>query len=199
MGAGNAQDLTRLLKSIRACTICAPALTDGVRPVLRASLTARICIAGQAPGLRVHRSGIPYDDASGNRLRGWMGIDREIFYDESRIAIIPMGFCFPGYDKHGGDNPPRKECAATWHTQLFATVPQFDLVLLVGSYSQAWHLGARAKENVTETVRAWRTYRPRYIPLPHPSWRNNAWLKKNPWFADELLPYLRSRVRRALR
>ncbi|HEY1836408.1 MAG TPA: uracil-DNA glycosylase family protein [Rhizomicrobium sp.] len=191
--------LDALLKDIRACTICAPALPDGVRPVLRASMTARLCIAGQAPGIRVHRSGIPYDDASGNRLREWLGIDRDAFYDERRVAIIPMGFCFPGYDSHGGDKPPRRECAATWHKQLFATAPQFELTLLVGSYAQAYHLGARAKENVTETVRAWKRYRPRYIPLPHPSWRNNGWLKKNPWFADELLPYLRSRVRRALR
>lgn len=197
--AGTARELARLLSDVRACALCAEYLPHGVRPVLRASATARICIVGQAPGLRVHKSGIPFTDPSGDRLRDWMGVDPQTFYDESRIAVVPMGFCFPGYDRHGGDKPPRKECAAHWRATLFETLPDFDLTLLVGGYAQVWHLGDRARDNVTETVRAWRSYRPRYIPLPHPSWRNNAWLKKNPWFADELLPYLRSRVRRALR
>lgn len=192
-------ELARLLHAVRACRICEKQLEHGVRPVLRASLAAKICIVGQAPGIRVHNTGIPFNDPSGNRLRAWMGVDRDTFYDESRIAIVPMGFCFPGYDKHGGDRPPRKECVTHWRARLFETLPQFDLTLLVGSYAQDWHLGEGAKPGMSETVRAWRDYRPRYIPLPHPSWRNNAWLKKNPWFADELLPWLRSRVRRCLR
>jgi uracil-DNA glycosylase len=194
-----ARKLSRVLTDIRACTICAEALPHGVRPVLRVTSTARICIVGQAPGLRVHKSGIPFTDPSGDRLRDWMGVDPQTFYDESRIAVVPMGFCFPGYDKHGADKPPRRECARTWQTPLSEVLPKFELTLLVGSYAQNWHLGDKERDSVRDTVQAWRTYRPRYIPLPHPSWRNNAWLTKNPWFADELLPYLRSRVRRALR
>jgi uracil-DNA glycosylase len=190
--------LASLLFEIRACRICAAHLPHGVRPVVRASATAKICIVGQAPGIRVHNSGIPFSDPSGDRLRDWMGIDRDIFYDESRIAIVPMGFCFPGYDANGADKPPRKECARHWRERLFEALPPFRLTLLVGSYAQRWHLGQSAKDKVSETVRAWRDYAPRYIPLPHPSWRNNAWLKKNPWFHDDLLPYLRRRVRRLL-
>ncbi len=194
-----AESLTRLLSDIRACRVCESELEHGAKPIVRASKTARICIVGQAPGLRAHNSGVPYSDPSGNRLREWMGIDPDSFYDQSRIAIVPMGFCFPGYDKHGGDKPPRKECVAHWRTRLFETLPPIELTLLVGSHAQNWHLGVRAKTTMTETVHAWRDYRPRYIPLPHPSWRNSAWLNKNPWFATELLPYLRSRVRRSLR
>ncbi|MDE2353045.1 MAG: uracil-DNA glycosylase family protein [Alphaproteobacteria bacterium] len=190
--------LEALLAEIRACRICAGHLPDGVRPVLRASLTAKICIVGQAPGIRVHNTGIPFNDPSGERLRDWMGVDRETFYDESRIAILPMGFCFPGYDAKGADKPPRKECARHWRAQLFEALPGFPLTLVIGTYAQHWHLAGRTKQNVSETVRAWRDYTPRMIPLPHPSWRNNAWLKKNPWFQDELLPYLRGRVRRLL-
>ncbi len=191
-------ELEALLDEIRACTICAGHLPDGVRPVLRASLTAKICIVGQAPGIRVHNTGIPFNDPSGERLRDWMGVDRETFYDESRIAIVPMGFCFPGYDAKGADKPPRKECARHWRKKLFETLPSFPLTLVIGIYAQHWHLAGRTRANVSETVRAWRDYTPRMIPLPHPSWRNNAWLKKNPWFQDELLPYLRGRVRRLL-
>ena len=165
-----------------------------MRPVLRISKTARLCIAGQAPGIRVHSSGIPYDDPSGTRLRSWLGIDRETFYDEGRVAIVPMGFCFPGYDANGGDKPPRPECARTWHDWLFAAAPKFKLVLAIGTYAQTYHLKVNAKKSVTETVRAWREYGPLAIPLPHPSWRNNGWLKKNPWFDSELLPHLRARV-----
>jgi len=188
--------LGALLAQIRACRICEAHLPHGVRPVLRASMTARICIVGQAPGIRVHNTGVPFNDPSGDRLRDWMGIDRDTFYDESRIAIVPMGFCFPGYDAQGADKPPRRECARHWRERLFAALPQFPLTLVIGSYAQRWHLGQTAKANVSETVRAWRDYAPACIPLPHPSWRNNAWLKKNPWFAEELLPTLRRRVQR---
>ncbi len=193
------ESLPALLKDVRACRICARALPHGVRPVLRLSSTARICVAGQAPGLRVHNTGIPYNDPSGERLRAWMGMDRDTFYDESRVAIVPMGFCFPGYDKHGGDLPPRPECAAHWHDRIFAAAPEFSLILVVGTYAQRYHFGEDAKRNVTETVRSWREYGTGIVPLPHPSWRNNGWLKKNPWFEKELLPVLRARVARALR
>ncbi len=195
MKSPGATNLSRLLADIRACRICEAHLPHGARPVIHASATAKLCIFAQAPGIRVHETGISFNDPSGDRLREWMGVDRTTFYDESRIAIIGMGFCFPGYDAKGGDLPPRKECAEAWQEKLFAALPKFKLTLLVGGYAFNWHLGERAKSNVTETVKAWREYAPRYIPLPHPSWRNNAWLKKNPWFADELLPYLRKRVR----
>jgi len=190
--------LAALLSDIRACRICEAHLEHGPRPILRASKTAKLCIVGQAPGIRVHRTGIPFNDPSGERLRAWMGVDRETFYDEKRVAIVPMGFCFPGYDAKGGDKPPRRECAAHWRERLFGALPDFPLTLVIGQYAQGWHLGAHARANLTETVGAWREYRPRYIPLPHPSWRNNAWLKRNPWFEDELLPYLRRRVRSVL-
>ncbi|MBS0279157.1 MAG: uracil-DNA glycosylase family protein [Proteobacteria bacterium] len=190
------ENLDRLVRQIRACTLCSPYLEP--RPVLHVSKTAKLCIASQAPGLKVHQTGISFNDASGDRLRAWLGVTREQFYDESKIALAAMAFCFPGYDENGHDLPPRRECAATWRARLFAALPQFETILLVGSYAQAWHLGDARKSNMTETVRAWREYAPRYIPMPHPSWRNTAWLKKNPWFADELLPYLRRRVRRLL-
>jgi uracil-DNA glycosylase len=192
----NPENLDRLVKEIRACTLCSPYLEP--RPVLHVSKTAKLCIASQAPGLKVHQTGISFNDASGDRLRDWMGVTREEFYDESRIALTGMAFCFPGYDKHGHDLPPRKECAATWRVRLFNALPQFETILLVGSYAQDWHLGDRAKSNMTETVAAWREYAPRFIPMPHPSWRNNGWIKKHPWFEGELVPYLRKRVRRLL-
>jgi uracil-DNA glycosylase len=191
--------LAAVVAEIRACRICAGELVHGVRPVLRASPTARLCIVGQAPGIRVHESGIPFNDPSGERLRDWMGVDRDTFYDENRIAIVPMGFCFPGYDRHGGDKPPRKECARQWRAALFAELPAFPLTLVIGSYAMRWHLDNKAKKSVSDTVRAWRDYAPSIFPLPHPSWRNNAWLKKNPWFETELLPQLRARVQRSLR
>lgn len=197
MKQDKARDLERLLKDIRACRICEKFLAP--RPVLHVSMTARLCIVSQAPGLRVHETGLSFNDRSGDRLRDWMGVDRDTFYDDSRIAIAAMAFCFPGYDAAGGDLPPRKECAAHWRQRLFATLPEFELTLLVGSYAQAWHLGNRVKENMTETVRAWREYRPRTLPLPHPSWRNTGWLKKNPWFEKDLLPYLRRRVKDVLK
>jgi uracil-DNA glycosylase len=188
--------LDSLLAEVRACRLCAPHFNHAPRPVLRASETARLCIAGQAPGTRVHATGIPFNDPSGDRLREWMGVDRDIFYDESRIATLPMGFCFPGQDARGADLPPRTECAATWRDRLFNALPRIELVLLVGQYAQRWHLGARARRSLTETVRHWRDYAPHFLPLPHPSWRNNGWLKKNPWFVDEVLPHLRAEVRR---
>ena len=189
----------RLLKDVRACRLCAEHLPHEPRPVLRAKPTARVCIAGQAPGTRVHASGMPFTDPSGDRLRDWLGIDRDTFYDETRVAIVPMGFCFPGLDAKGGDLPPRKECAPAWRERVFAHLKEIDLTLLVGSYAQAWHLKGRTKATLSDTVRAWRDYGPAFIPLPHPSWRNNAWIKKNPWFEEELLPHLRRRVSRILK
>jgi uracil-DNA glycosylase len=188
--------LSRLVADIRACRICADILEPN--PVVRVSHTARILIAGQAPGMRVHRTGLPFNDPSGDRLRDWMGIERDTFYDTKRIAIAGMAFCFPGYDENGADIPPPKICAQHWRARLMAALPPMPLILLVGSYAQAWHLGEAAKSNMTETVRAWRAFAPRHIPLPHPSWRNNGWLKKNPWFERELLPTLRKRVRASL-
>lgn len=192
------QKLNALLKDIRACRICAGALDHEPRPTIRMSTTARICIAGQAPGIRVHNTGLPFNDPSGDRLREWLGVSREIFYDEGKIAIVPMGLCFPGYDASGGDKPPRPECAKTWHDRLFAAAPPFALTLAIGIYAQRYHLKGASKGNMTATVAAWREYAPKILPLPHPSWRNNAWLKKNPWFEKELLPYLREAVAAAL-
>ena len=188
----------RLLKDIRACTICAAHLPHEPRPVLRAKPSARLVIAGQAPGTRVHASGMPFTDPSGDRLRDWLGVDKETFYDDAKVAIVPMGFCFPGLDAKGGDLPPRKECAPAWRAKVFAGLPSVKLTLLVGIYAQAWHLGEARKETLTDTVKAWRSYGPDYLPLPHPSWRNNAWVKKNPWFEEELLPHLKRRVSRIL-
>lgn len=191
-----ADALSSLLSDIRACRICEAHLEP--RPVVRASAAAKLLIVGQAPGLRVHESGLSFDDRSGERLRDWMGIDRDAFYDERRVAIAGMAFCFPGYDAHGHDKPPRRECAVHWRKRLLDALPQFELTLLIGGHAQAWHLGEAARPTMTETVKAWRATGPRYIPLPHPSWRNSGWLKKNPWFEDELLPHLRRRVRRVL-
>jgi uracil-DNA glycosylase len=194
-GRWGTDELDILLAEIRACRACARALPHEPRPVVRASATAQLAICSQAPGTKVHATGLSFNDASGDRLRGWLGIDRDTFYDERRIAIVPMGFCFPGQDATGADLPPRKECAPLWHARLFAALPQIDLRLLVGSYAIKWHLGTRAKPTLSETVAAWREYLPRQIPLPHPSWRNNGWLRANPWFERELVPELRSRVR----
>jgi uracil-DNA glycosylase len=188
------KELARVVREIRACRLCADALPHGVRPVIRMSAVAAVCIAGQAPGLRVHNSGLPYDDASGERLRAWLGVGRDVFYDEERLAIVPMGFCFPGYDAAGADKPPRPECMRTWHDRLFAARPRFALTLAIGTYAQKYHLKERAKKTMTETVKAWRDYAPSVMPLPHPSWHNTNWLKKNPWFETDLLPVLRARV-----
>jgi len=188
--------LDRLLREVRACRICEAHLPDGVRPVLRAGPTATILVAGQAPGRRVHASGIPFDDPSGDRLRDWMGITAETFYDTRRIAIIPMGFCYPGTGK-SGDLPPRPECADAWRARLLEQLPSIGLTLAIGQYAIRWHLG-RAHRNLTETVRAWREYAPDTLPLPHPSPRNNLWLRRNPWFDEEVLPELRRRVAQLL-
>jgi len=190
--------LDRLVAEVRACRLCTD-LPLGPRPMLRASTTARICIIGQAPGTKVHETGIPWNDRSGDRLRAWLELDRDQFYDVKRLAIVPMGFCYPGRDAHGGDLPPRRACAPAWHGRLMALMPRLELVLLVGSYAQAYYLGRDRKATMTETVAAWRDHAfkdqmPRYFPLPHPSWRNTAWLKRNPWFTKKLLPDLRAQV-----
>jgi uracil-DNA glycosylase len=197
-------ELSCLLSAIRACRNCVVApqgkpLPHEPRPVLRASTTARLAVCSQAPGTKVHQTGIPFTDASGVRLREWMGVSEAEFYDEVRIAIVPMGFCFPGQDENGADLPPRRECAPLWHRHLFAALPQIELVLAVGSYAQSWHLGEAAGRTLQETMGDWRKHlASRVLPLPHPSWRNNAWLKENAWFEKDLLPVLRREVRRLL-
>lgn len=193
----NARLLPRLLTEIRACQACADVLPLGPRPVLQASASSRLLIVGQAPGAKVHASGIPWDDASGTRLRSWLGIDSDVFYDAARVALVPMGFCYPGRGG-GGDNPPRPECAALWHTRLFALLPNVQLTLLVGQYAQRYGLGERRKATLTETVEAWREYEPAIVPLPHPSPRNQGWFKHHPWFEQDVLPALRERVAAAL-
>jgi uracil-DNA glycosylase len=201
------EPLDALLQDLRACRICRdaplhlPGLPHEPRPVIQASATARLCIAGQAPGTRVHASGKPFTDPSGVRLRGWLGLDEAAFYDEAKVAIIPMGHCFPGLDRHGGDRPPRRECAPTWRSRTFAALPQVELVLAIGLYAQAWHLGGAKGATLSATVSNWRNIleqprHPRVLPLPHPSWRNNSWLKRNPWFEAELVPVLREEVAR---
>jgi uracil-DNA glycosylase len=191
------EPLDTLLADIRRCQLCAD-LPLGPNPVVRASLSARLVVCGQAPGTKVHATSIPFNDVSGDRLRQWMGIDRDTFYDTSRVSIIPMGFCYPGRDAHGGDLPPRPECAATWHDRLFATLPRPGLLLAIGRYAQLYHLGDKARATVTDTVRAWREYGPRLLPLPHPSPRNIGWMKRNPWFEAEVLPELKRRVKQVL-
>jgi uracil-DNA glycosylase len=201
-------ELDTVLAAIRACRYCIETprgkpLPHEPRPVLRASSTARLAVCGQAPGTRVHASGTPFTDASGDRLRAWMGVTADEFYDGARVAVVPMGFCFPGQDAHGADLPPRRECAALWHRKLFAALPQVELVLAVGSYAHEFHLGEARGKTLQETMLRWREHLktkrwPRILPLPHPSWRNNAWLTRNPWFEVELLPVLRREVRRLL-
>jgi len=193
--SGSQADFDALLADIRACRICADELPHEPRPVIRAAKSARIVIIGQAPGTRVHASGKPFTDPSGDRLRDWMGVDEATFYDESKVAITPMGFCFPGLDTKGGDLPPKPICATTWQARVGAQLDQVQLKLMIGQYAQKYHLGPRRGTTLTETVRRWREFGPDIIPLPHPSWRNNAWIKKNPWFATDLLPELRSRIR----
>ncbi len=193
-----ADALAALLREVRACDVCAAHLPFPPKPVLRAGLSARIMIVGQAPGRRVHETGIPWNDPSGDRLREWMQVPREVFYDEKRIAIIATGLCYPGTGP-GGDLPPCPECAPLWHPRLCAALPNIRLTLLVGSYAQAYYLGARAKKTLTETVRHYRDYLPEFLPLPHPSPRNQIWLKNNPWFAEEVLPALRELVHQQLK
>jgi uracil-DNA glycosylase len=186
--------LPPLLEEIGACRACADELPHEPRPVVRVSPATRLLICGQAPGRKVHESGLPFDDASGDRLRAWLGMDRATFYDHPAIGVAAMAFCFPGTNPKGGDYPPPPRCAVLWRPRLMAALPQAELTLLVGSYAQAWALGPRAKASMTETVAHWRDYLPGYLPMPHPSWRNTAWLRRNPWFEDEVAPYLRARV-----
>lgn len=185
--------LDELQTAARGCTLCAAVLPLGPRPVFRVSPTARIMIIGQAPGTKVHASGVPFDDASGDRLRGWMGIGREVFYDASRIGIMPMGFCYPGRLPQGGDCPPRPECAPLWHERFLALMPQLELFLLAGGYAQTRYLG---KGSMTAHVRARRERR--FLALPHPSWRTVGWEAKNPWFGAEILPQLKAEVARLI-
>jgi uracil-DNA glycosylase len=193
---GDTPSLATLFAQARACRLCAAALPLGPRPIIQGSAQAKILIIGQAPGTKVHASGLPFDDASGDRLRDWMGIDKTVFYDETRLAILPMGLCYPGRNPKGGDLPPLARCAPTWHPRLRPAFTAVQLVLLVGSYAQAHYLARPGKQTMTETVAHWRDHLPdRRLPLPHPSWRNSAWLKKHPWFEAELLPVLRERVR----
>lgn len=187
------ETLSRLLQEVRACTICAPHLSVPPRPVLQAAAGARILVAGQAPGRRVAASGVPFDDASGERLREWMGIDRWSFYDPDLVAILPMGFCYPGRGR-SGDLPPRPECAATWRARLLEQLPSIRLTLVIGAYAQAWHLKPGTGATLTAAVRAWRGHGAQVLPLPHPSPRNNGWLQRNPWFEAEVLPELKARV-----
>ncbi|SMC80504.1 uracil-DNA glycosylase family protein [Rhizobium sp. RU36D] len=203
--------LPDLRGDIAACRICRDnplrgpddRLPHEPRPVAVISETARILIAGQAPGLKVHESALPFNDASGDRLRSWLAVDRETFYDSDKFAIVPMGFCFPGYDLQGHDLPPRRECAPHWRQMVMDAMPQVELVLAIGQYAQAWHLGGRRAKTMTQTVRDWRDHLlsnspPRILPLPHPSWRNTSWLKKNPWFEAEVLPVLRREIERLI-
>jgi uracil-DNA glycosylase len=190
-------ELELLLREVRACRLCEAQLPLGPRPVLRASETARMLIVGQAPGTLVHGSGIPWSDASGMRLREWLRLDRDHFYDESRVAIVPMGFCYPGRGA-AGDLPPRPECSQTWHPRLLPMLGEVKLTLLIGQYSQAYFLGEKRKKTLTDTVAAWREYAPRYFPLPHPSPRNVGWFKHNPWFDAEVVPALRHAVADAM-
>lgn len=192
-GSLPAEALERLLREVRGCTICAACLPQVPRPVLQAGSTARILIAGQAPGRKADRSGMPFDDPSGDRLREWMGIGTDVFYDPATIAILPMGFCYPGTGR-SGDLPPRPECAAAWRVRLLEYMPHLQLTLLIGRYAQAWHLKQAARATLTEAVHAWRNYGPSLVPLPHPSPRNKLWLRRNPWFENEVLPWLRERV-----
>jgi uracil-DNA glycosylase len=190
--APHAAGLPGLLRAARACTLCATHLPMGPRPVLQAHASARILIAGQAPGRKVHASGLPFDDASGERLRDWMGVSRDAFYDARRFAILPMGFCYPGTGK-SGDLPPRPECAPAWRAPLLAEMKQLQLTLVIGQYALAHHLPEHSG-SLTDAVQNWRLHWPQAMPLPHPSPRNNGWLKRNPWFEKEVVPALRERV-----
>lgn len=187
--------LTQLLEQARACRLCEAVLPKGPNPVVRASNTARLLIIGQAPGTKVHETGIPWNDASGERLRDWMALDSQVFYDETRIAIMPMGFCYPGRNPAGGDAPPRQECAPTWHPSFIARMPQVDLTLLIGLYAQRAYLGSQHVKSVRETVARYEDHVKRgFFPLPHPSWRTRAWQRKNPWFTSTVIPALRKEI-----
>jgi uracil-DNA glycosylase len=185
--------LARMQAEVRACTVCTAHLPLGPRPIVRGKQSAKLLIISQAPGTKVHNTGLSFNDRSGDRLRDWLGIDRDTFYDEARIAIMGMGFCYPGVNGKGGDLPPRKECAPLWHPKLLPLYTNVELILLVGSYAVSRYLPER-KDTLSDTVAAWRDYGPRFVPLPHPSWRNTGWLKAHPWFEEDLVPYLRRRV-----
>ena len=187
-------DLADVLADIRACRACLGELPHTPRPVVRVFPETRLLICGQAPGRRVHESGLPFTDPSGDRLRQWLGVDYETFYADHRIGVAAQAFCYPGTAPKGGDYPPPRRCAELWRPRLLNALPQMELTLLVGGHAQVWALGDRAACNMTETVRNWRAYLPQVLPLPHPSWRNTAWLRKNPWFEEEVVPYLRQRV-----
>jgi uracil-DNA glycosylase len=189
-------NLASLLTQVRACTLCAAHLPLGPRPVLQMHASARILIVGQAPGRKVHETGVPFNDASGERLRDWLGMPRAVFYDAKQVAILPMGFCYPGTGK-SGDLPPRPECAPAWRAPLLASLHHLQLTLVIGQYAQDYHL-PDTKGTLTQLVQDWRAYWPHTVPLPHPSPRNNLWLKRNPWFEVELLPVLRERVAQVL-
>ena len=186
-------ELANLVSEVQACTICAEHLPLGPRPVVICRPTARLLIVGQAPGIRVHKTGVPWNDPSGDRLREWMGVSRDTFYEHPSIAIMPMGFCYPGKGK-SGDLPPRKECAAQWHRPLLEWMPQIELTLVIGQYAQKHYLPGDQKTNLTEMVKRWKEFLPEHFPLPHPSPRNNIWLRKNPWFEKQTIPSLQQRV-----
>ena len=187
----------RLLSEIRDCEVCKIHLPLGPRPIVAAHMESRIAIIGQAPGAKVHKTGLPWDDPSGKQLRKWLGVSDQVFYDTSKIALIPMGFCYPGKGK-SGDLPPRAECAPLWHKPLLSKMPKVELVLLIGRYAQNYYLGNKAKSTLTETVCNYKSYLPKYLPLPHPSPRNRFWLTKNPWFIEEVVPELQQRVEKIL-
>ncbi len=189
----SARSLAGLHTEIARCTVCAKDLPLGPRPVFRVSPTARILVIGQAPGRLVHASGVPWDDPSGKRLRQWMQLEDGVFYDSVQVGIMPMGFCYPGTGK-SGDLPPRQECAPLWHEVLLAKMPAIELTLLIGQYAQNYYLQDRCKKTLTETVQTWREYAPTHLPMPHPSPRNNLWLKRNPWFEREVVPHLQDRI-----
>lgn len=192
-------DLHDFVDEIRACQLCVADMERAPRPILQVSEHAKILIAGQAPGNLAMESGRPFTDPSGDRLRDWLGIDETVFYDPRHVAIVPMGFCFPGYDKNGADIPPMKRCAKAWHAALFERLPQIELKILIGVYAQSWHLEGQIEKTLTATVKKWRSFLEHGIVVtPHPSWRNNAWLKRNPWFEAEVLPELRKRVQSLL-
>jgi uracil-DNA glycosylase len=190
--------LKSLLRGVRACVLCEAALPFGARPVLQLASSAKLLIISQAPGRKVHETGIPWNDASGDRLRDWLGLDRSSFYDEARVAILPMALCYPGAEDTGGDKPPRPECAPLWHPRLLRHLPNVQLTLLVGQYAQACYLHPRKRASMTETVRAFSEYGPQFFPLPHPSWRSVIWMRKHPWFEAAVVPKLRSAVRRLI-
>ena len=186
-----------LLNDIRACRLCEGDLPLGPRPIIQLHSKSKILIAGQAPGKRVHESGVPWDDPSGQRLREWLGVDANIFYDAEKVALVPMGFCYPGTGK-SGDLPPRKECVQTWHQNILKQMLSLELTIVIGKYAHDYYLKGQQKDNLTKTVQAWKDYAPSVIPLPHPSPRNNIWLKKNPWFEKELIPVLRKTVEQVI-